>query len=217
MPTYSQSPYAFVPVSEHVIFPDWANRVSQDIPFSNGQDGELKLTITALSPLFIRDGGKPDRANPQNKADNFFQTADGTFCIPGSSLKGMLRNVLEIASFSKMSRVSDRRYAIRDLNLKKYISQFVNTNLSSKVQAGLLDVSSHDWKIYPCDYALWDRLKFDRDFGNRRMSAAEKYQAWSDKHKKLDWTATIEWRSKNDKGKAIIPHNHRADLNQPLV
>ena len=135
MPTYSQSPYAFVPVSEHVIFPDWANRVSQDIPFSDGHDGELKLTITALSPLFIRDGGKPDRANPQNKADNFFQTADGTYCIPGSSLKGMLRNVLEIASFSKMSRVSDRCYAIRDLNLKKSTRQFVNTNLSSNVQA----------------------------------------------------------------------------------
>lgn len=208
MPTYSQSPYAFVPVSEHVIFPDWANRVSQDIPFSDGLDGELNLTITALSPLFIRDGREPDRANPQNKADNFFQTADGTYCIPGSSLKGMLRNVLEIASFSKMSRVSDRRYAIRDLQLKKYTSQFVNRDTSSKVQAGLLDVSSPDWKIYPCDYALWDRLKFDRDFGNRRMSAAEKYQAWSDKHKKLDWTATIEWRSKDAKGKSIIAHNH---------
>ena len=208
MPTYNQSPYAFVPVSEHVIFPDWANRVSQDIPFSDGLDGELTLTITALSQLFIRDGRKPDRANPQNKADNFFQTADGTYCIPGSSLKGMLRNVLEIASFSKMQRVSDRRYAIRDLNLKKYTNQFVNTNLSSKVQAGLLDVSSPDWKIYPCDYALWDRQEFDRDFGNRRMSAAEKYQAWSDKYKKLDWSATIEWRSKNAKGKAIIPHNH---------
>lgn len=206
MPTYNQSPYAFVPVSEHVIFPDWANRVSQDIPFSDGLDGELKLTITALSPLFIRDGGKPDRANPQNKADNFFQTADGTFCIPGSSLKGMLRNVLEIASFSKMSRVSDRRYAIRDLQLKKYTNQFVNRDTSSKVQAGLLDVSSPDWKIYPCDYALWDRAQFH--IGDRRMSAAKKYQAWCEKYKTLDWTATVEWRSKKSKGKSIIAHNH---------
>lgn len=215
MPTYNQSPYAFVPVSEHVIFPDWANRVSQDIPFSDGLDGELNLTITALSPLFIRDGRKPDRANPQNKADNFFQTADATYCIPGSSLKGMLRNVLEIASFSKMQRVSDRRYAIRDLRLEKYKNLFTHSKVTDKktntykVHAGLLDTSSDDWKIYPCDYALWDRDDLRFDFGNRPVSAARKYKDWLDRGESLKKTAVIELTNKNPRTEAsTFTHYH---------
>ncbi|HFU76280.1 MAG TPA: TIGR03986 family CRISPR-associated RAMP protein, partial [Arcobacter sp.] len=47
----------------------------------------------------------------------------------GSSVKGMVRNVLEIMSFSKMSQFDDDTYAFRDLNNKKdYMNQMKPTN-----------------------------------------------------------------------------------------
>lgn len=209
MPTYTQSPYAFVPLADKVVFPDWAEQVSHDVPFSDGLDGRLDITVTALSPIFIRDGKDEDRNNPQDRSTDFFSTADGTYCIPGTSLKGMLRNVLEIASFAKMRQVTDRRYGIRDLQLPKYTKEFTDDNLNSKVRAGLLDISSPDWKIYPCEYALWSREELDPTFGNRKMSAAEKYQEWDRKHHTLKKSASIHKTGKTDaKGKSIIPHNH---------
>ena len=49
------APFNFVPLSEKVFFPHWTEQVSHDIPFEDGMSGELKVTITAECPLFIRN------------------------------------------------------------------------------------------------------------------------------------------------------------------
>lgn len=51
---------------------------------------------------------------------SFNKTPDNTYFIPATSVKGELRHVLEILSFSKMQRVDNKRYSIRDLNNKQY-------------------------------------------------------------------------------------------------
>ncbi len=45
------SPYNFVPLSEHVFFPDWAEKVSMDVPFSDGISGALKVRVTARTSI----------------------------------------------------------------------------------------------------------------------------------------------------------------------
>lgn len=92
------SPYNFVPLNSKVYIPDWYNLVSQDIPFEDGEDGYIELTWHNDSPLFIRNEGK-DNSEPMYVDDN------GTrrYFIPGSSIKGMLRNVLSILAFGKMA------------------------------------------------------------------------------------------------------------------
>ena len=100
------APFNFVPVSEKVFFPDWAEKVSHDVPFEDGESGVIDITLTAKSPIFVRD----------HESEEAFCNYNGTHYIPGSSVKGMIRSILEIMSFSKMSLFNDDTYAVRDLS-----------------------------------------------------------------------------------------------------
>jgi len=120
-----QAPFNFAPLSEKVVFPNWAGQISHDIPFSDGMSGLLKLRIKAIAPIFIRNGHtRDDKENWSDDYKTFCHTSDGRYFIPATSMKGMIRNILEIASFSKMSRVTNKRYSIRDLNLETYKNYF---------------------------------------------------------------------------------------------
>jgi len=111
------APFNFVPLSEKVFFPYWSEEVSHDIPFEDGESGEIDITITAKSPMFIRNHSD-DKSRPSTEFCNY----RGEYFIPGSSVKGMVRNVLEIMSFSKIptdSETHDQTMAIRDMSNSK--------------------------------------------------------------------------------------------------
>lgn len=125
-----RAPFNFVPLSDKVFFPDWADQISQDIPFSDGLSGSIELKITAKTPIFVRNGHtKDDAENKNNEYKSFSKAPDGRYFIPATSIKGCIRNVLEIMSFSKMARIDNKRYGIRDLWLKKYIDYFQQGNI----------------------------------------------------------------------------------------
>ena len=107
-----KAPYNFVPLENRAFYPSWANQISQDIPFEDGVSGSIEYTIEAETPIFVRNG-YTDRKDPDTK---FSQTANGQYFIPGTSIKGEIRNVLEILSFGKMTQVQDARFGIRDLS-----------------------------------------------------------------------------------------------------
>ena len=125
---FIKAPYNFVPLNKIVITPEWAEYISQDIPFEDAQSGCLKITLTTHSPIFIKNGlpedveknyfkWKEGKKEEQIKPFEFNQDATGRYFIPGSSLKGMIRNVLEVMSFGKLgNKVNDHRYSIRDLS-----------------------------------------------------------------------------------------------------
>jgi CRISPR-associated protein (TIGR03986 family) len=125
-----RAPFNFVPLSKDVFFPNWANQISQDIPFSDGMSGAIELKITAESPIFVRNGHtKKDAEDKDETYKSFSKMDDGRYFIPATSIKGAIRNVLEIMSFSKMSHIDNKRFSIRDLQLKKYLNYFQNTNI----------------------------------------------------------------------------------------
>lgn len=107
-----KAPYNFVPLENRAFYPSWANLISQDIPFEDGVSGSIEYTIEAETPIFVRNG-YTDRKDPDTK---FSQTPNGQYFIPGTSIKGEIRNVLEILSFGKMTQVQDARFGIRDLS-----------------------------------------------------------------------------------------------------
>ncbi|WP_259015107.1 TIGR03986 family type III CRISPR-associated RAMP protein [Emticicia fluvialis] len=144
-----KSPYNFVPAPEEgeVFTPEWAALVSHDVPFEDGESGEITVKITAETPIFIRNG------HAEGKDENeFCHVGDGEnkkYFIPGSSIKGMLRNVLEIMSFSRMKQVADDRYAFRDLTRN---SLYMRSYKSQEVKAGWLhQLSNGDWRIEECE------------------------------------------------------------------
>lgn len=107
-----KAPYNFVPLENRAFYPSWANHISQDIPFEDGVSGSIEYTIEAETPIFVRNG-YTDRKDSDTK---FSQTPNGQYFIPGTSIKGEIRNVLEILSFGKMTQVQDARFGIRDLS-----------------------------------------------------------------------------------------------------
>lgn len=110
-----KAPFNFVPLSEKVVYPEWANQISHDIPFSDGESGEITLKLVAKTPVFVRNGhAKEDKE--ASKEFNHLIDEDGhiQYFIPGTSIKGMIRNVTEIMTFGKMNLDKNMRFATRD-------------------------------------------------------------------------------------------------------
>ncbi len=148
-----KSPYNFVPAptEKEVFKPDWADQVSHDVPFSDGESGEIELKITAMSPIFIRNGHKKD--DKTNEFSHYIdENGEKKYFIPGSSLKGMFRNVLEIMSFSRMNKnlVNDDRYSFRDLS--KSGNLYLSKYKEFEIKGGWLKEDKNGcWVIEECD------------------------------------------------------------------
>lgn len=119
MPTLT-APYNFVPLNETVVRPDWSELISLDLPFKDGLSGRIDIKIESKGPIYIRNSGGKDTDNTA-----FSTTPDGRYFIPGSSLRGAIRNVLSIMSFGDLGRqMDDVRHSMRDLRYRPYISKF---------------------------------------------------------------------------------------------
>lgn len=119
-----KAPFNFVPLADEVVFPEWADMISQDMPFSDEISGSFCVNINAITPIFVRNGHDQETDKQSEEFRSFSKTPDGTFFIPSTSIKGELRHLLEILSFSKMQRIDNKRYSIRDVNNKQYRDSF---------------------------------------------------------------------------------------------
>lgn len=134
------APYNFVPLNKEVFYPSWSEDVSHDVPFADGESGEIDITITAKSPIFIRD---------HEKNEEFCQH-NGEYYIPSSSVKGMVRNILEIISFSKMrdENFDNDTYAVRDLS--KADNFYMIKMKPENICCGWLKKDGDKYKIEDC-------------------------------------------------------------------
>ena len=110
-----KAPFNFVPLNSKVFFPKWADQISQDIPFSDGLSGYIDIIIKAESPILVSEGIKE-----KGQIHYFCHTpaenmSNWKFFIPGTSIKGVIREVMEILAFGKMSFTQNRSFTIRDL------------------------------------------------------------------------------------------------------
>ena len=96
------APYNFVPLNKDVFYPSWSEQVSQDLPFSDSEDGIIDVAIHTVSPFFSRDG-------KDKEYSSHIMGADGKrhYFIPATTIKGMLREMIEIMSFGKMQEGKD--------------------------------------------------------------------------------------------------------------
>ncbi|MFK7980426.1 MAG: TIGR03986 family CRISPR-associated RAMP protein [Saprospiraceae bacterium] len=118
----AKAPYRFVPLSKQIVSPHWADAVSHDIPFEDGVSGTIEVELTAHADIFISSGKqKKEDANEVLEFSNF----NGKYFIPATSLKGMIRNVMEIMSFGGIkSMTQNNKYAFRDLRNNTYLKPF---------------------------------------------------------------------------------------------
>jgi CRISPR-associated protein (TIGR03986 family) len=204
------APYNFVPLSRFVYFPDWADQVSHDAPFEDGISGDLVCELTTKTPVYVRNGGNWDHNDimTNHEAQSFFNV-NGTYMIPGASLKGMLRNVIEIATFGKMSRVDDSRYSVRDLSnpdstlYKNWFARNVGGNWHPQSKAAWLkkDPTTGELYLEPCQYARVEHTVlhsfYNRITGRmpasplgRCLSSLDKYRSWNPLPLSVDFTSS---------------------------
>lgn len=179
-----KSTYNFVPApNENEVFkPDWANEVSHDIPFSDGESGEIELTITAETPIFIRNGHKCEVE--ENEFSHYLDESNKKqYFIPGTSLKGMFRNVLEMMTMSRMKQVNDHRHSVRQI--MKTQGNIIDEGYEltgeekKKILAGYLIYENGKYNVYSCGKPLKIRYtdidveykkNFANQFGGRLLS-----------------------------------------------
>lgn len=87
------APYNFVPFSSKILFPyrSVEELPSHDRLLAHLKSGEIQVKICAETPVFVSDG---DKNHP-----HFFRGADGKFMIPGSTVRGMARENMQILGF----------------------------------------------------------------------------------------------------------------------
>lgn len=217
------APYNFVPLSKWIFKPNWAKQVSHDVPFSDGICGHFTLEITAKTPILV--GGKQQASSEHAPGEvHFFRLPDGTYAIPGSTIKGMIRNVLEIASFSKMRQVDDQWLSVRDLRGTFY-TQHLSKPLGGNryrplAKAGWLQLASStngklEWQIIPCDFARveqQDLISWGESQGisqansiTDKQSAIKKYQNWGNHlHLRFDLESSTLW--KHQRGRITLEY-----------
>lgn len=173
------TPYRFIPLSPLIVLPAWADHVSHDHPLEDGLCGELTLRLTAHTPLCVGgEQSKPTEREPGRV--HFFRDPAGKPAISGTSLKGMLRNVLEIGSFGRFRQVEDQRLGVRDLSdARNFYCQAI---VRRQVRAGWLQFREGRWRIVPCVFSrlhqrdLIAALRVDDERWKRCASAPKRYE-----------------------------------------
>lgn len=184
-PAIISAPYNFVPLTSKVHIPSWSREVSHDFPFADGFSGELQYTLTADTPLLV--GGKQIKSTESKPGSvKPMQLPDGTYAIPGSSLKGMVRSVIEIAGFGRMRMVDEVRPSLRDISKSDTVYA---TRVRDKVRTGFLRRRADGvQEIVPCKMLRLDHRDLEVALGIKapktifpaRMSVKAKYEAWDE-------------------------------------
>ncbi len=160
------APYNFVELPDKVVEVDKASLRSHDRYYGDRYTGKIECTLTTSSPLYIRCGYTLDEyadfgeklfhqlteEQKSKRADFFKNPSNLKPVIPGSSLRGMLRTLVEIITFSKIDRVSGQNHfyfravaAEEDDPLKQLYS-----DSHKDIKAGYLKKDSQDqWFIVP--------------------------------------------------------------------
>jgi CRISPR-associated protein (TIGR03986 family) len=158
------APYNFIELPEKVVTVSPESLPKENCYYSpqeNRYTGKIECTLTTESPLYIRCGltteefecGVEAKDLPDFFYTNPLEKATKPV-IPGTSLKGMLRNFVEIVSFSKIERVSNnQRLFFRAVaanpaqdSLGKAYKQYINPK---NIKAGYLKKDSEGWYIQP--------------------------------------------------------------------
>ncbi|RMG20647.1 MAG: TIGR03986 family CRISPR-associated RAMP protein [Methanobacteriota archaeon] len=206
-----KSPYNFVPApdSEGLVYhPAWSVKVSHDIPFSDGLSGEIRFTIEAKTPVFIRNG--TSELMDEKETDFSHVVVDGKkrFFIPATSLKGMTRNVLEILSRSRMRFINDHRHSVRQImrpNSEEKIDEgygLIDQDEQKKIYAGYLKWEEGRWFIYPCGKPFKIHYKELDEFFNLGENSFERNFARNDSRAKIG--SKFENRTASYKYKNIL-------------
>ena len=108
-----RAPYNFVPFYHKIIwrYPNESVLPHHDVLNPELLSGEIQVTMTAQTPVFVSNGKK-------GKEAEFVKDAQGRYCIPGSTLRGLIRENMQILGLGLVRAgedLEDYRLLYRDM------------------------------------------------------------------------------------------------------
>ncbi|CAA7625055.1 RAMP superfamily CRISPR-associated protein [Magnetospirillum sp. UT-4] len=151
-----KAPFRFVALNDRVEYATPAEGGPRHKPIPDGYCGAIEVTWVAETPLLIgaAEGRNGDVVGPMRLA--------GEWTVPGSSLRGMLRNAMESVAFARLSRINGHhRYGLRDFEHPEYKGDGFPVSKVDEVGAGWLrkraggpsDPDHSGYEIVPCAWA----------------------------------------------------------------
>ena len=133
------SPYHFAPLGPAILHSPWENGPDHGRPHEDGLCGEIRVQWRTETPTLVAGAGK----DAQGRATfHKLRNADGgeTLAIPGATLRGALRNILEIVTSARMIHTdATAHYAVRDMDADQWKSFAPTPNNRPSVEmSGLL-------------------------------------------------------------------------------
>ncbi|MCB5936074.1 TIGR03986 family CRISPR-associated RAMP protein [Caldibacillus thermoamylovorans] len=117
------APYNFIPFPEQII-----SRYARydDLPSHDGNNsdkgllsGIIEFDITAQTPILVADGTSRSK---ENESRYFVKNVDGKYEIPGSSLRGLIRQTLSVLSLSNWAdQIEDESFYYRSVAGNKHV------------------------------------------------------------------------------------------------
>lgn len=151
---FVHAPYNFVPFSNTVLFPYDS---AEELPCHDKYDeklhtGEIRVSLRAETPVFVSDGN-----------NSFIKNGNGQLTIPGSTVKGMLRENAQILGFGLVSPGEDfddyqiyyRAVAYEDkhyrdvIGYEQYNIDGSRYSAAKKVKGGYIKLEGDNYYIYP--------------------------------------------------------------------
>lgn len=165
---WALAPYNFVPLPEQVVTVD-------DLPDQDeyqGHSGYIECLLTTETPLYTRCMMNPDffrrwgdkafydlEDDQKKERAHFFHIEEAQKpVIPGSSLRGMIRTLVEIITYSKVQPVSEDPLVYRavgdttrhGLNYRgRIMREDKDKHYTPLIQAGYMEKGPDGWRIRP--------------------------------------------------------------------
>jgi CRISPR-associated protein (TIGR03986 family) len=168
------APYNFVPLPECIVPAEPLQ--NQDQYYPQYYTGRIECRLTTESPLYVRCGltaeqfkrseveKQPEHVDEQrdwrrlskNTPDFFYTDSPELPVIPGSSLRGMLRALVEIVSYGKMEKVTDRKLFFRTVD-DSSIGEAYRKRMADRVRGGFLKLKGREANLDECRVYTVDR------------------------------------------------------------
>ncbi len=233
------APYNFVPLKDEVLDAEKPPRFdvfagyhkspnqadgTKETPYYNGY---IELDITAKSPLFIRGALTEKQVKEKvdsKKIEGHYRPAGLQFKLPGSSIRGMVRSLYEIVSYSKMSMVYDRKlyfrsFADSSLEFRGLYNQYMlgveksAWGAPSIVKPGYIKRKGEYFWIYEADgcYRVKEQLAFESKMARNKM----KDDGYTEEIKEKPYVKALFKVGLDDKDQEVVTqikhHSNRPD------
>ncbi len=140
----ASAPYNFVPAPDHVM--TWECPPDRDRFYHDRFHGCLELEITTETQVYTRCAYPlrfdESEINKTPERQHFYHWGDPAVPIlPGSSLRGCIRNLVEILSYARLSRIEQKKSRVSDAQLMYRAVADQRTSMGKAYNTKFLKVS----------------------------------------------------------------------------